>query len=133
MLKNASQDQKKAHSHTVRTQVPALSGARGSSLQCRVVCSSSLGRLLTGTWHRQNINKFPVVGWQAGRYGAVPLCYRTCTALLSSAWHCMLRSAAKSFAQQILTAQVLSAIFQEAKRPPHASPPTYLFTFNPSS
>lgn len=30
-------------------------------------CCSSSGRLLTETWQRGNINKFPVVGWQAGR------------------------------------------------------------------
>lgn len=46
-----------------------------------VVCSSSLGRLLTGTWQQWNINKFPVVGWQAGRCGSPR--YHTSTARLS--------------------------------------------------
>lgn len=45
-----------------------------------VVCSSSLGRLLTGTWQQWNINKFPVVGWQAGRCGSPR--YHTSTARL---------------------------------------------------
>lgn len=45
-----------------------------------VVCSSSLGRLLTGTWQQWNINKFPVVGWQAGRCGFPR--YHTSTARL---------------------------------------------------
>lgn len=96
----------RARSHTVRTKAPPLSEARGSSLQWRVVCSSSLGRLLTGTWQRQNINKFPVVGWQAGRCGAVPplLPYMHSTAQLSSARPSMLGSAPINCVQQILKA-----------------------------
>lgn len=107
-MKRPSCIAKKARSHTVRTKPPPLS-ARGSSLQCGVVCSSSLGRLLTGTWQRPNINKFPVVGWQAGRCGAVRFPPVTIHAQHSSAqaWPSALGSAAISCVQQILKAQVL--------------------------
>lgn len=117
---------KKARSQTVRTKALPLLEARGSSLQWRVVCSSSLGHLLTGTWQRQNINKFPVVGWQARRCGAVPPCYHTCTAKLSSARSSMLGSTPISCVQQILKAQVLSALLQGV----YTSPATCTVTLN---
>lgn len=118
-MKRPSCTAKKARSHTVRTKPPLLS-ARGSSLQCGAVCSSSLGRLLTGTWQRPNINKFPAVGWQAGRCGAVPPCYHTCTAQLSPGpWPSALGSAAVSRAQHILKAQVLLKGAQPQPPTPH--------------
>lgn len=69
LIKGSPRMAQKPSPDTVRRKLYPLL-ARGSSSQYWVVCSSSLGRLLTGTWQQWNINKFPVVGWQAGRCGS---------------------------------------------------------------